>query len=44
VEAIGTTGDQKLLLLARALTKKLQSTKKALASLQAELGDLHWSA
>jgi hypothetical protein len=44
MEAIGTAGDQKLLLLAQALTKKLQSTNKALASLQAELGDPHWSA
>jgi hypothetical protein len=39
MEAVGVTGDQKLLSLAQDLDEKLQSTKKALASLQAELGD-----
>ena len=41
-EAVGVTGDQKLLSLAQDLDEKLQSTKKALASLQAELGDPNW--
>jgi hypothetical protein len=41
-EAVGVTGDQKLLTLAQDLDEKLQSTKKALASLQAELGDANW--